>query len=218
MKEKDLVNILNDYIESKKIIYGNEIRMGIGIPDIMICSEMLKKDSLITDYYALKIYDYINKKKVDNIEEITKKVSMSKKNICKCIYELKEKNILEFEKDKIEVLKKLDLQDIGTNISIEVKLKDWKNGILQAKRYLRFSDYAYLAILEQYQKNIDLDELKNSGIGLIVVGDEIKQVIKPKKSKQCDKYFKYISISSLIDKRNIDDNIEFNSNNLLSIW
>ena len=218
MKEKDLVNILNDYIESKKIIYGNEIRMGIGIPDIMICSEMLKKDSLITDYYALKIYDYINKKKVDNIDEITKKVSMSKKNICKYIYELKEKNILEFEKDKIEVLKKLDLQDIGTNISIEVKLKDWKNGILQAKRYLRFSDYAYLAILEQYQKNIDLDELKNSGIGLIVVGDEIKQVIKPKKSKQCDKYFKYISISSLLDKRNIDDNIEFNSNNLLSIW
>ena len=141
MKEKDLVNILNDYIESKKIIYGNEIRMGIGIPDIMICSEMLKKESLITDYYALKIYDYINKKKVDNIEEITKKVSMSKKNICKYIYELKEKNILEFEKDKIEVLKNLDLQDIGTNISIEVKLKDWKNGILQAKRYLRFSDY-----------------------------------------------------------------------------
>ena len=218
MKEKDLVNILNDYIESKKIIYGNEIRMGIGIPDIMICSEMLKKDSLITDYYALKIYDYINKKKVDNIEEITKKVSMSKKNICKYIYELKEKNILEFEKDKIEVLKKLDLQDIGTNISIEVKLKDWKNGILQAKRYLRFSDYAYLAILEQYQKNIDLHELKNSGIGLIVVGDEIKQVIKPKKSKQCDKYFKYIFIFSLLDKRNIDDNIEFNSNNLLSIW
>lgn len=218
MKEKDLVNILNDYIESKKIIYGNEIRMGIGIPDIMICSEMLKKDSLITDYYALKIYDYINKKKVDNIEEITKKVSMSKKNICKYIYELKEKNILEFEKDKIEVLKELDLQDIGTNISIEVKLKDWKNGILQAKRYLRFSDYSYLAILEQYQKNIDLDELKNSGIGLIVVGDKIKQVIKPKKSKQCDKYFKYISISSLLDKRNIDDNIEFNSNNLLSIW
>ncbi len=218
MKEKDLVNILNDYIESKKIIYGNEIRMGIGIPDIMICSEMLKKESLITDYYALKIYDYINKKKVDNIEEITKKVSMSKKNICKYIYELKEKNILEFEKDKIEVLKNLDLQDIGTNISIEVKLKDWKNGILQAKRYLRFSDYSYLAILEQYQKNIDLDELKNSGIGLIVVGDKIKQVIKPKKSKQCDKYFKYISISSLLNKRNIDDNIEFNSNNLLSIW
>lgn len=218
MKEKDLVNILNDYIESKKIIYANEIRMGIGIPDIMICSEMLKKESLITDYYALKIYDYINKKKVDNIEEITKKVSMSKKNICKYIYELKEKNILEFEKDKIEVLKNLDLQDIGTNISIEVKLKDWKNGILQAKRYLRFSDYSYLAILEQYQKNIDLDELKNSGIGLIVVGDKIKQVIKPKKSKQCDKYFKYISISSLLNKRNIDDNIEFNSNNLLSIW
>lgn len=218
MKEKDLVNILNDYIKSKKIIYGNEIRMGIGIPDIMICSEMLKKDSLITDYYALKIYDYINKKKVDNIEEITKKVAMSKKNICKYIYELKEKNILEFEKDKIEILKELDLKDIGTNISIEVKLKDWKNGILQAKRYLRFSDYSYLAILEQYQKNIDLEELKESGIGLIVVGDKIKQIVKPRKSKQCDKYFKYISISALLDKSNIDTNTEINSNNLLSIW
>lgn len=218
MKERDLVNILNDYIESKKIIYGNEIRMGIGIPDIMICSEVLKKDSLITDYYELKIYDYITKKKVENIEEITKKISMPKKNICKYIYELREKNILEFEKDRIEILKDLDLQDIGTNISIEVKLKDWKNGILQAKRYLKFSDYSYLAILEQYQKNIDLDELKNNGIGLIVVGDKIKQVVRPRKSKQCDKYFKYISISSLLNRTNIDENIEFNSNNLLSIW
>lgn len=218
MKEKDLVNILNDYIESKKVIYGNEIRMGIGIPDIMICSEQLKKDSLITDYYTLKMYDYISKKKVSSIEEITKNVSMPKKNICKYIYELKEKNILEFEKDKIEILRDLDLQDIGTNISIEVKLKDWKNGILQAKRYLRFSDYSYLAILEQYQKNIDLDELRESGIGLIVVGDKIKQAIKPKKSKQCDKYFKYISISSLLNKTKIDINTEFNSNASLFIW
>lgn len=218
MKEKDLVNILNDYIESKKIIYGNEIRMGIGIPDIMICSEMLKKDSLITDYYVLKMYDYIAEKKINNIEEITQKFLMSKKYISKYIYELKEKNILDIEENKIEILKKLDLQDIGINISIEVKLRDWKNGILQAKRYLRFSDYSYLAILEKYQRNIDIDELKNSGIGLIVVGDTIKQVIKPKKSRQCDKYFKYISISSLIDKCDIDNDIEINSNNLLSIW
>lgn len=218
MKEKDLVNILNEYIESKKIIYGNEIRMGIGIPDIMICSELLKQDSWITDYYTLKMYDYINKKKINNIEEIAKNVSMTKKSICKYIYELKEKNILEFEKDKIEILKDLELQDIGTNISIEVKLKDWKNGILQAKRYLRFSDYSYLAILEQYQKNIDLNEFKEAGIGLIVVGDEIRQVIKPKKSKQCDKYFKYISISSLSNKTKIDMNTEFNSNNSLFIW
>ena len=218
MKEKDLVNILNDYIESKKIIYGNEIRMGIGIPDIMICSEMLKKDSLITDYYVLKMYDYIAEKKINNIEEITQKFLMSKKYISKYIYELKEKNILDIEENKIEILKNLDLQDIGINISIEVKLRDWKNGILQAKRYLRFSDYSYLAILEKYQRNIDMDELKNSGIGLIVVGDTIKQVIKPKKSRQCDKYFKYISISSLIDKCDIDNDIEINSNNLLSIW
>ena len=218
MKEKDLVNILNDYIESKKIIYGNEIRLGIGIPDIMICSEMLKKDSLITDYYVLKMYDYIAEKKINNIEEITQKFLMSKKYISKYIYELKEKNILDIEENKIEILKNLDLQDIGINISIEVKLRDWKNGILQAKRYLRFSDYSYLAILEKYQRNIDMDELKNSGIGLIVVGDTIKQVIKPKKSRQCDKYFKYISISSLIDKCDIDNDIEINSNNLLSIW
>ena len=218
MKEKDLVNLLNDYIDSKNIIYANEVRMGIGIPDIMICSEPLKKDSIITDYYTLKIYDYINKKKIDNIEKITKKIDISKKNIYKYIFELKEKNILDFEKDKIEILKELELKNIGTNISIEVKLKDWKNGILQAKRYLRFSDYSYLAILEQYQKNIDMRELKESGIGLIVVGDIIKQVVRPKKSKYCDKYFKYISISSLIDKLNIDTSMDFNSSNLLSIW
>lgn len=218
MKEKDLVQILNNYIESKKIIYGNEIRMGIGIPDIMICSETIEKDNLITDYYALKIYDYISKKNINDVGQITREISISKKNICKYIYELKEKNILEFEKDKIELLKTLDLKNMGINISIEVKLKDWKNGILQARRYLKFSDYSYLAILEKYQKNIDLEELKNNGIGLIVIGEEIKQVVKPKKSKQCDKFFKYISISSLLNKGNIDENINFDEKKLLTIW
>ena len=218
MKEKDLVNILNNYIESKSIVYGNEIRMGIGIPDIMICSELINKENLITNYYTLKMYDYISRKNIENLNQLSKGSSISKQNICKYIYELKDKNILEFEKDKIEILKKLDLCDTGTNISIEVKLKDWKNGILQAKRYLKFSDYSYLAILEEYQKNIDIDELKENGIGLIVIGEEIKQVVRPKKSKQCDKYFKYISISSLSNNFKNNNTINMNSKELLSIW
>lgn len=89
--------------------------------------------------------------------------------------------------------------NLGKTISIEAKLKDWKSGILQAERYLMFSDYSYLALPEDKIKNVNLEYLKHSGIGLLSVGSTgIEEVIRPSLSTECEYKQKYIITSSII--------------------
>ena len=53
----------------------------------------------------------------------------------------------------IELSNSIVVDEDGKTISIEAKIKDWKSGILQAQRYLMFSDFSYLALPEEKIKN-----------------------------------------------------------------
>lgn len=69
-------------------------------------------------------------------------------------------------------------------VAIEVKLRDWKQGILQARRYKSYTDECYLAILSKYAKNIDNDYLSRFGIGLILFNEKNGEIwVKRKPSK-----------------------------------
>lgn len=78
-------------------------------------------------------------------------------------------------------------------IAIEVKIKDWKQGLYQAWRYNSFAEKSYLAIYEQYAKNIDLNLFEEHNVGLIIF-NENSIVIKnhPKKNnfRDTDHYSK----------------------------
>lgn len=54
-------------------------------------------------------------------------------------------------------------------ISIEAKLKNWKEGYYQALRYKYFSNKSFLAISESYLDNVNIELLKANRIGLISV-------------------------------------------------
>ena len=75
-------------------------------------------------------------------------------------------------------------------VAVELKLKDWKKAIVQAKNYQLGADYVYLAfpLMKSYNVLKKAENvLKNEGIGLIVVNEEstkVKEIIKPKKSKK----------------------------------
>jgi len=101
----------------------------------------------------------------------------------------------------IIINKRIDKESLGINISIEAKVKDWRMGLLQAQRYLSFSDYSYVALPENSIKNVDEKRFTNSGIGLLSISeDDIHEVIPAAKSRECDYLFKYISISSMLEK------------------
>jgi len=77
----------------------------------------------------------------------------------------------------------------GKVISVELKLRDYKKAIIQAKNYQLGSDYAYIACPLARSYNIlkkAKHKLEENGIGLLVVNEKstkVKEVLKPKKSK-----------------------------------
>ncbi len=82
-------------------------------------------------------------------------------------------------------------------IAIEAKLKDWKRGAMQARRYKSFTDECYLAILSKYEKNIDLNYIKKFGIGLIIFNPDSGKIsfkTKPKRNSYLAFYDETLSI------------------------
>ena len=200
MKELEMVNVLNDYFRENDIIFANEVRMGIGIPDVMIGFNLSSHESIL-DYYMLKVYEFIRENNISSLSEAIEMSYLPKTSMRRYINALSEKHILSVSNSKITIIKKINWTEVGTNVSIEVKVKNWKAGLFQAQRYLSFSDYSYLAIAEKYLKNVDLYKFINTGVGLLSVSqEEIREIVKPVKSEECNYFFKYISISSLLDK------------------
>mgnify|MGYP001014821510 CR=1 FL=1 len=118
---------------------------------------------------------------------------------------LTEKRIILIEGSKIKITLPFDFNNIPKTTSIEVKINDWINGFYQAKRYLLFSDYSYLAIYESFIKNVDLKILSSEGIGLISIGNDTASVLlEAKKSKICHSIYKYIAFSSLTKELKAD--------------
>ena len=205
--EKQLVTIINRKLEQQNIVYANEIRMGVGIPDIMILEELKDNHILIDDYYVLAIYNLIFNKKINHIEELLKYNYYSANKTKKIVKSLIDSGIIVVENSHISIKRKIPINNLQENISIEVKVKDWKNGLLQAQRYILFSDYSYLALYDKFIKNVKMNIIKDCSIGLISISsNEVKILIDAKKSNECDLYYKYISISNLMKQKNIQQN------------
>lgn len=69
-------------------------------------------------------------------------------------------------------------------VAIEVKIKDWQQGLYQAYRYNSFAEKSYLALYEKYCRGVDIDLFKKYNVGLISFNETgIKVLNKPKKNK-----------------------------------
>lgn len=73
-------------------------------------------------------------------------------------------------------------------IAVELKLKDWKKAIVQAKNYQLGSDFVYIAVplLRSYNILRKAEHIfKKEGMGLLVVNEKdsrVAEIIKPKLS------------------------------------
>ncbi len=65
-------------------------------------------------------------------------------------------------------------------VAIEVKIKDWEQGLYQAWRYNTFAERSYLALYSEFAKNIKIELFKQYNVGLIVFDeDKIEILNKP---------------------------------------
>ena len=69
-------------------------------------------------------------------------------------------------------------------VAVELKLRKWRRALEQALVYQLCSDYVFIAVPSATAKRIDIEELRNHGIGLLAVSDgecieELPAVLSP---------------------------------------
>ena len=199
MLETELVANIISFLNKYQIRNTREIRMGIGIPDIVINIGASKSMSQIFDYYILLLIEYINQRGKVTLNEVIEYLSFDRDKCQKYINILVEDKFI-FEKNKMLYSNRNIMgYNLGKIISIEAKIGNWKKGVLQAQRYLMFSDYSYLALPEKNIHNVDKDILVKIGIGLLSVNERgIEEVVAPNMSHKCDFKQKYIATSAIL--------------------
>ena len=201
MLEIDIVNRINSYLECNGVRYSNELRMGIGIPDISLSIGANNKFKPISDFFLLSILTFVEKKHVVSFDDIKKEFVFTIARVKQYVFTLASMSLVKIRKQLVKALKNIFSTKLGTIISIEAKLRDWKGAFLQAQRYLCFSDYAYVAMPDTYIKNVDTTLFVQSGIGLLLVAEKmIEEVIPANKSPTCEFIQKYLITSKIAEK------------------
>lgn len=200
MLEKDIVKDINNYLEYNGIRFDNELRMGIGIPDISFNIGATTRLKPIDDYFMISILTFVEKRHIVSFNEIREEFLFSLKRVKEYVLKLAKMSLVKITNHIVKAIKNIFTTKLGTTISIEAKLKDWKCACLQAQRYLCFSDYAYVAMPSEYIKNIDINIFLQSGIGLLSVNNkELQEIIPAEKSNKCDFILKYLVTSKIIE-------------------
>lgn len=201
MLEAEVVNSMNDYLRSHGICYANEIRMGIGIPDISFNLGGNRRIKCVDDYYLFTVWDYVNAKKKTTLKEIGNQFLFSLEKVKKYVFQLVGMSLVAIKDEVVRVINNIKNARLGITIAVEAKISDWKNGLVQAQRYLLFSDYSYLALPEKNIKHVDIELVKEVGIGLLSIKDgELEEILAAQKSFECEYYLKYMHTSVLFDK------------------
>lgn len=201
MLEAKVVNSMNEYLRCHGICYANEIRMGIGIPDISFNLGGNRRIKCVDDYYLLSVWDYVYEKKKVTLKEIGEKFLFSLEKVKKYVFQLAGMSLVSIKNEIVKVINSIRNARLGVTIAVEAKISDWKNGLLQAQRYLLFSDYSYLALPENNIKLVNLEILKETGIGLLSIAErDVNEIVPARKSQECEYYLKYMHTSVLFDR------------------
>lgn len=201
MLEAEIVNFMNQYLYCHGICYANEIRMGIGIPDISFNLGGNRRMKCLDDYYLFSIWDFIDIKKKTTLKEIRDEFLFTIERVKKYVLQLVGMNLVILNNEVVRVANSIRNVRLGITVAVEAKISDWKNGLIQAQRYLLFSDYSYLALPAHNIKLVNLSLLRTTGIGLLAIGDgNLEEIIPATRSSECTYYMKYIHTSVLIDK------------------
>lgn len=176
VSEFDLVSYLAEKLKSEfeTDAFVREFSAGYGIADLVFARSFYARTNKldrkpINNYYALTLYlSLIDSQEfsVTNAAAILQSSRGIAQQATKIL--LDDGYIIELKHGcyaKTVVIKQEPLR----LVAIEAKLKDWKQGILQARRYKAFTDESYLAILARYENNIDSRLLEAHDIGLILV-------------------------------------------------
>ena len=155
----------------------------------------------------ITIWDYIYEKRKTTIKEIGNQFLFSIEKVKKYVFQLAKMSLVAVKEEIVRVISNIRNARLGITIAVEAKISDWKNGLLQAQRYLLFSDYSYLALPEKNIRLVDIELLKKAGIGLLSIRDgELEEIMDAQKSCECEYILKYMHTSILFDRYKKENN------------
>ena len=196
--ETVIVDYINRYLTNKGIRFATEIKMGIGIPDIVFCLSCQNGLPHINDYYEISLLKYLHSNPKISIENLSSSLNYNPVSIKKYLIDLEYKGIITLKNSIVNLNKDVFKRELNCQFAIEAKLHDWKSGIIQAERYLIFADYSYLAMPQQAIKSIDLSKLSEKGIGLLSITEKnLVEILPPQRSICCDDKLKYMVQSEI---------------------
>ncbi len=197
--EKDVVKVLDANINH---IFGEgrsvlEFSCGVGRPDIMFGRMVNNNDrESIADYDSMLVLSTfcVRKGQLVTADRIRESTNFSGKKIDEIIKLLSDHEYIKQSSTNKYVVTRRYEPPVQDFISIEVKMKDWRQGYYQAVRYSSFSTKSYLAISSEYINNVDIEVLRKDGIGLISVGSSTAKIlVLAKKIKHNNKIAHYLS-------------------------
>lgn len=183
LSEFEMVSWLAEGLKSEfqTDVFAREFAAGYGIADLVFAKSFISKNNEldrrpIGNYYALMLYLGLEDDTPFTTSEARSSIKASDSTTQSAItYLLKDGYIEQIGKGtyiKSYVMDKPALK----LVAIEAKLRDWKQGIMQARRYKSFTDESYLALLSRYEKNVDYNLLDIHDIGLILVDEKDGQI------------------------------------------
>lgn len=178
--ERDMIPVL---IEHLSRLYGTayfkaEFGSGNGIADLVFTTEMTGEDLMLEDYGLMDHFvTYLNGKhhfKAGCGGELS-----GSGRPARLAQLLEANNFIRFDGEQIVQLR--SYQPHTRNLmAIEAKLRDWKSGLCQARRYQFFTHKTFLAFPENIIHRVSLEMLEETGVGLISVApDHITIVSDP---------------------------------------
>ncbi len=189
--EKDMLPIIEEKIgrEYKSVKCIREFNSGNGISDLTLgvlndTQPEIAIKNYAEMYYLITFFSKLGEKIF--VDDLLSMQNLNRRTLISLVQKLAQSNFI-IEKEDYCIVKKLYRPAFKNIISVEAKLKKWRDGFYQAMRYKCFSHKSYLAVPDGYVKNVDTSLLVENNIGLIsVVNDGVKIIIEPHSEKPSD--------------------------------
>lgn len=190
--QKFFITQLQKDIKDNELIY-EEFNGRFGNADVVKVklnnynSISLKQMEILKDYQCAKITGYLHKQQCHSIKYLMDKTDYTYNNVISIINKLKKGNIvINDEKGMLLINKDFKFPNIEFT-SFELKLKNWKNAVIQANKNKNFSSSSYIAVpmdLAIKLENKEKDVFKLYNVGLIGIDlNGYKVFFKPKIEK-----------------------------------
>jgi len=185
-------NFFDNYISDDNYLFIEEPYTGFGYPDLIL----VLWDHKIGDFWNeernkltnndLKIAQHLyNCKNFKSKEDLSKELGFSVNQIKKILDNLYQSQITVMNKkgDKVKLRNKSEIFFIKDIITIEAKLKNWKDALFQASNSGYFSSEVYTLFPDKIVNDNVLKSYSDTDVGIITYESEY-QIIRPSSKKK----------------------------------